>query len=211
MPEGADTLLLAGEKATFDDPFRMFRVIQGITDSPEAVAIATQRTVAEFAADGVRYLELRSTPRAVPGRMSRLQYCEAVLDQLDSGTVEGIAVKLLLSVDRWRPEELEDTAALLQLLQPRYPGLLAGLDISGDARVGHLEPLLPRLAQLRAEGVRLAVHLAEVPNQAEVAAVLAFGPDRIGELVSPPHAMSQATAPASTQVWAGVPRSGRRC
>ena len=47
-----------------------------------------------------------------------------------------------------------------------------GLDISGDPRVGDLTPILPELQQLKQEGVRLAVHLAEVPAEGEVGAGL---------------------------------------
>ena len=133
MPEDSETLIRSGEKGTFDDPFRMFGIIQGITDSPEAVGLATRATVQEFAEDGVRYLELRSTPRAVEGRMTREQYCRAILDQL-LVTREDIRVKLLLAIDRRRLEDMEDTVALFKKLSPLYPGLLAGLDISGDAR-----------------------------------------------------------------------------
>ena len=69
---------------------------------------------------------------------------------------------------------------LFKRLSSSYPGLLVGLDLSGDARVGDLVPLLPRLSQLRSEGISLAVHLAEVPNHEETSAVLATNPDRIG-------------------------------
>ena len=39
--------------------------------SPKAVRMATRDVIREFAEDGVRYLELRSTPRAVQNRMTR--------------------------------------------------------------------------------------------------------------------------------------------
>lgn len=184
MPEDSDTLIKSGEKGTFDDPFRMFGIIQGITDNPEAVSLATRATVSEFASDGVRYLELRSTPRQVVGRMTREEYCRAILDELASLPPEGITVKLILAIDRRRLEDMEDTVNLFQRLSPSYPGLLVGLDLSGDARVGDLVPLLPRLSQLRQEGIQLAIHLAEVPNPVEVAALLKFKPDRIGEFYS---------------------------
>ena len=180
MPEDSDTLIKSGDKGTFDDPFRMFAIIQGITDNPQAVSLATRATIAEFASDGVRYLELRSTPRQVVGRMTREEYCRAILDEL-TRPLDGITVKLILAIDRRRLEDMEDTVNLFHRLSPSYPGLLVGLDLSGDARVGDLVPLLPRLSQLRDEGIRLAVHLAEVPNPVEVAALLNFKPDRIGE------------------------------
>ena len=134
----------------------------------------------EFALDGVRYLELRSTPRKVEGRMTREEYCRAILEELTTPP-EGLTAKLILSIDRRRLEDMEDTVDLFKRLSSSYPGLLVGLDLSGDARVGDLVPLLPRLSQLRSEGISLAVHLAEVPNPTEVSALLKFKPDRIGE------------------------------
>lgn len=48
---------------TFDDVFPLFGVVQALTDHPEGVAQAVRGVVADFQAEGVRYLELRSTPR----------------------------------------------------------------------------------------------------------------------------------------------------
>ena len=51
----------------------MFKLIHQIVDDVEAVAIVTKDVIREFAEDGVRYLELRSTPRDVPatGKITR--------------------------------------------------------------------------------------------------------------------------------------------
>ena len=48
------------------------------------------------------YLELRTTPREVPGRMSKSEYCLTVLDEIIRvGNVRrDVTVKLLLAVDR---------------------------------------------------------------------------------------------------------------
>ena len=56
----------------------------------------------EFADDGVRYLELRSTPREVPDRMTKSEYCCTVLDEMMEvvNIRKDITVKLLLAVDR---------------------------------------------------------------------------------------------------------------
>lgn len=42
----------------------------------------TKDVIFEFAADNVIYLELRTTPRAVPGVMTRTQYIQAVIDTI---------------------------------------------------------------------------------------------------------------------------------
>ena len=45
----------------------MFSLVHAITDNPWAVSEATRDVIRDFAADGVVYLELRTTPRQVPG------------------------------------------------------------------------------------------------------------------------------------------------
>jgi hypothetical protein len=46
---------------------QMFSLVHAITDNPWAVSEATRDVIRDFAADGVVYLELRTTPRQVPG------------------------------------------------------------------------------------------------------------------------------------------------
>ena len=52
-------------KLTIDEVFDAFRVIQKLTDTFETVEMACYLTLAEFAAENVKYIELRSTPRNV--------------------------------------------------------------------------------------------------------------------------------------------------
>ena len=69
----------------------------------------------------VRYLELRSTPRAVAGRMEREEYCTALLGEAARANRTaglGITVRVLLAVDRRQlPAGLGETARLLRKLR----------------------------------------------------------------------------------------------
>ena len=66
--------------------------------------------------------------------------------------------------------------------EEKYRDILVGLDISGDPRVSNLTEVLGKITELRSkEGLKFAIHLAEVPNHEETSAVLATNPDRIGE------------------------------
>ena len=184
MPQDCDTLIEKGKSGTFDDPFRMFSIIHSITDNPEAVRMAAREVIKEFDNDGVKYLELRSTPREVEGRMTKTDYCKSVLEEIiaarDGGL--GIRVKLLLAVDRRKLECLQETLELYRVFKtdPKYKNLVVGLDISGDPRMGDLLSVMDKLKEIRAEGIKLAIHLAEVSNPEEVGAFLSFNPDRIG-------------------------------
>ena len=56
---------------------------------------------------------------------------------------------------------------------PRHDKILVGLDISGDPRVGDLRSVLEEVTRLRSEdGVKMAIHLAEIVNPDEIGAVL---------------------------------------
>ena len=61
------------DQLTIEQVFDAFREIQKLTDTKEAVTLATYLTLGEFASDNVKYIELRSTPRSA-------WYGEAVID-----------------------------------------------------------------------------------------------------------------------------------
>ena len=69
-----------------------------------------------------------------------------------------ITVKLLLSIDRRQLASMDDIVCLYTQLRstPRYASILAGLDISGDPRVGDLRTVVDRLAKLREKSVKVA-------------------------------------------------------
>ena len=188
MPDNCDLIIDGGEYGTNKDPFLIFPIIHAVTDNVDAVRSVTRDVVKEFAEDGVRYLELRTTPRDVPGRMNKLEYCTTVLEEIirisedNSGDESVITVKLLLSVDRKHLASLDDIVDLYKSLKrdARYARVLAGLDISGDPRVNDLRTVSDKLIKLKTEGVKVAVHLAEIVNHDETGAVLDIGPDRIG-------------------------------
>lgn len=77
--------------------FEVFKAVQNLTDSSDAVTLATYLTIIEFANDGVKYLELRSTPR---GKW----YIEAILKGIETAmNSSDIIVRYLPSIDRARP------------------------------------------------------------------------------------------------------------
>ncbi|XP_059090903.1 adenosine deaminase-like protein [Tigriopus californicus] len=168
---------------TFDDVFPLFGVVQALTDHPEAVAQAVEAVIDDFAADGVRYLELRSTPRAVPDRMTKLQYMRTILETMETRNARGqILSKYLVSWDRRQSlATAEETLALALDLRAEFPNTLVGVDLSGDPRSGDARSFIPLLEKARHHGLKLAIHLAEVPNETETWSILTeLKPDRIG-------------------------------
>ena len=47
-------LINPGESLDLENVFSVFKTVQNLTDSPEAVTLATQLTIKEFAEDGVK-------------------------------------------------------------------------------------------------------------------------------------------------------------
>eukprot|EP00892_Ulva_mutabilis_P003273 jgi/Ulvmu1/1317/UM011_0045.1 len=93
---------------------------------------------------------------------------------------QGLTVRLLLSIDR-----REGTAAAqdtVRLAAEYAAAGVVGVDLSGNPTIGDWDTWLPALVACRKAGLAVTVHAGEVPNIAEVDAILAFVPDRVGHL-----------------------------
>ena len=62
----------------FDAVYDTFFAAQFLIDHLDAVELATRRVLEEFAADHVVYLEIRTTPRHVDGKMEQIQHITKV-------------------------------------------------------------------------------------------------------------------------------------
>ena len=188
LPAEADAFKnLTAANASFDATYAIFRVAQSIVDHPAAVELAATRVIEEFRDDGVAFLELRSTPRQIDGKMSKEEYVEAVVSAIKKCNTEPnsstIIVKYLVSIDRrGSVADAEEALKLCLDMKARHSEVVVGLDLSGDARVNHLADFLPVLKSGKDRGLFVTVHLAEVPNVEEISAFFAadFRPDRIG-------------------------------
>ena len=116
--------------------------------------------LSEFAADNVRYLELRTTlrPKEVSG-FGKEEYLLTVLDEIDRTLQElnTIVVRLVVSVDR--RQTLEDALDTMELAHKHRQRGIVGVDLCGDPTVWLAFPppqfpnptcLCPELPSLRA-------------------------------------------------------------
>ncbi|XP_053128586.1 adenosine deaminase-like protein isoform X2 [Hemicordylus capensis] len=179
------TTIDKGKKRSLEECFQMFKIIHQITTRTEDILLVTKDVIQEFAADGVKYLELRSTPREEPTTgMTKRTYVEAVLEGIRQCKEEelDIDVRFLISVDRrGGPVVAKETVKLAEELLLSTDGVVVGLDLSGNPTAGHGRDFLEPLLEAKKAGLRLALHLSEIPNQEEESKLLlGLPPDRIG-------------------------------
>ncbi|KAM8972243.1 N6-Methyl-AMP deaminase [Pelodytes ibericus] len=178
------TMIDKGQKRTLDECFEMFRIIHQVTDTTDDILMVTKDVIKEFAADGVKYLELRSTPRDSATGMTKRTYVETVLEGIRQCKEEevDIDVRFLLAIDRRGGTAVaKDTVKLAEEFFHATDGLVVGLDLSGDPTVGHGKDFMDPLSEAKRSGLKLALHLSEVPSQEEETTLLLnIPPDRIG-------------------------------
>ena len=187
-PQLWETTILKGEKRALADCFLMFKMIHTLVNDEESVRIVAHEVVREFADDGVVYLELRSTPRANPATgMTKHSYVQAILCGIDKALSEcrtTMHVRLLLSIDRRQSvAEAMDTVelALAHVEQTPHHTRVVGIDLSGDPTVGDIPALLPVLHSAKERGLKLSLHVSEIPQRnEETALLLSVCPDRLG-------------------------------
>ncbi|KAG7246606.1 hypothetical protein CRUP_010704, partial [Coryphaenoides rupestris] len=116
--------------------------------------------------------------------LTKRRYVETVLEAVQQCKNEGvdIDVRFLVAVDRRNGAEVAmQTVKLAEEFMLSTDGLVVGLDLSGDPTVGHSRDLLPALVNAKNCGLKLALHLSEVPSQLEeTGLLLTLPPDRIG-------------------------------
>ncbi|OAD75759.1 hypothetical protein PHYBLDRAFT_154832 [Phycomyces blakesleeanus NRRL 1555(-)] len=162
-----------------DDFFPLFRFIYQLTDDEPSVVIATRNVISDFERDGVRYLELRTTPRENPATgMTKKSYLAAVLSAINE-VRKSIVVRLIVSIDR--RDTLEKAQEAVDLaLHFRSQGVV-GIDLCGHVMEGSFVALRPAFDRAKQHGFPLTLHFGEVKeNMAESLELLSIQPNRLG-------------------------------
>ncbi|XP_053975290.1 adenosine deaminase-like protein isoform X1 [Hylaeus volcanicus] len=180
--EDCENIITNVEKfSSLSECFKVFDVAHSLTVTPEAVFHSAYDVIEEFNADNVIYLELRSTPRAIDGQMSKQEYIEAIIKafRLCKTDFPDILVKLLISINRKQGyKSAEENIDLAINFFKKYPQYIVGLDLSGDPMTG--DAFLELLKKARIAGLKIAAHCAEISNEIETKDILEFKPDRLG-------------------------------
>lgn len=185
-------------RSTLAECFEIFRAVHDAVCTGPDIARITREAVADFAADGVRYVELRTTPRDLADGVSAAGYVDIVVDAARRAIADGaldIAVGVLVSVDRARSTaEAERNVRIAAQHAPRaavegthagapFAGVV-GVDVSGNPAAGSFGALRPALDYARdGAGLPVTVHMAECDRPAEALDILAWAPRRVGHAV----------------------------
>ncbi len=186
-----------GEPYTFENFLSKFSTLRLFYRSPEIIARVTRETIADAAADNVRYLELRFTPVA----LSRAQgYSLAeVMDWVIEGARladrdYGVTTRLIASVNRH--ESLALAAQVSYLAAERIEQGIVGLDLAGNEADFPAGPFGPIFRSARQKGLRITAHAGEWgPGENVLDALNELEAERIGHgirVLEHPQALEQA-------------------
>lgn len=142
----------------------------------------------DFQADGVVYLELRTTPRAIPEHgISKDDYIKTILDLLrmhNDDPSNTMRVFLIVSVDRRNTAvEAEDVVDLA--IKYRSAGVV-GVDLCGNPAKGDVRIFTDAFKRAKASGLKMTLHFAETEASAtdlELQTLLSWQPDRLGHVI----------------------------
>eukprot|EP01105_Mastigella_eilhardi_P007400 TRINITY_DN18863_c0_g1_i1.p1 TRINITY_DN18863_c0_g1~~TRINITY_DN18863_c0_g1_i1.p1 ORF type:complete len:353 (-),score=102.53 TRINITY_DN18863_c0_g1_i1:35-1093(-) len=221
--DGLDQAFSRVRRDAYGDCFRVFDAVHAAVDSLAVLRRVARECVEDFAADGAAYCEIRTTPRAgmLPAGSTKRQYVEAVLAGLHDGcAATGTRAGLLLSVDRGSdtPATAADTVDVAVAAVAEGGDVLArvvGIDFSGNPYKGHFSDYVPALRRARAACLRIALHFSERPDGSdpEMAAMLAFGADRIGHAlyIDDPTTAALVASPLPLEVCLSSSVQTRSC
>lgn len=186
------TAVLTCKRNSFFPLFSSY--IYNLLTDEASIRYAAQAVLADFHADGVVYLELRTTPRATPS-LSADAYVALLVDAICAFEADNPALhtRLILTIDRRHDlptaEAIVDTALRHRPRSAATPGVV-GIDLAGlpsakpGGAVRELAPAFRRARQ--ADGLGLTVHFAEDEasgTRAELDELLSWEPDRLGHVI----------------------------
>ncbi|KAM0749303.1 Metallo-dependent hydrolase [Meredithblackwellia eburnea MCA 4105] len=168
-----------------DDFFPLFsRFVYRLTSTASSITFATKAVLLSFAHSGCCYLELRTTPRAVPStNMSLSDYVKAVRLGFDEffQTEEAEKMKAFLILSCDRRHDLSTVEKVVDLAIGNK-GLVVGIDVCGDPNVvPDVREWVPAFKRAKKNGLGVTVHLGELEGQLSTQAMdLLLEPDRLG-------------------------------
>lgn len=173
-----------------DNLSRFFPLFSGyiyqLCGDVDSIKYSTFSVLRDFENDGVAYLELRTTPRAIPSHnVSKGRYVDTVLSCIDEFESSKMKAYLILSIDRQNsPAEAIEVVDLA--IQYKARGVV-GVDLCGNPSKGDVALYRDAFIRAKTHGLRVTVHFAEVPASStdkELETLLSYEPHRLGHAIN---------------------------
>ncbi|HEY46633.1 MAG TPA: adenosine deaminase [Anaerolineae bacterium] len=171
-----------GEPRTSANFLAKFQHLRSFFRSPEIIHRFTWETIADAAADNVRYLELHFTPVALSetGEFPLSEVVDWVIESASTAAVEhALELGLILSVNRHEGVKYAEQVAHIAL--DRSDRGVVGLSLAGDEAGHSAEPFEPIFSAVRKAGLGISIHAGEWAGPENIRfAIEAMGAPRIG-------------------------------
>lgn len=149
---------------------------------------STKAVLQEFQADGVVYLELRTTPRAMAeAGVTKEAYVKSILDILkahNDNSANTMRAFLILSIDR--RNTVQEADQVVELATKYQHHGVVGVDLCGDPARGDVSIFANAFAKVKSVGLKITLHFAEGEVSAtdfELQTLLSWKPDRLGHVI----------------------------
>lgn len=206
-----DTKLNVADWGSFFDVFS--KSIYHLCNDVDSISYAASSILADFQNDGVRYLELRTTPREIRDDqgniiVSKETYILTVLDAIDSlrkqqnqiNETERMSVYLIISIDRARDTSASAMEVVdLAIKHRKYNNelFIVGIDLCGNPTKGHVSIFEHAFAHAKSHDLKITLHFAETASSGdlkELETLLSFDPDRLGHVIHVPDGIKEKIA-----------------
>ena len=178
--------IVASDPASSEAFLSKFVHLREFFKSPKFIRRMAYEAVADAAADNVKYMELRFTPKALAATQgySFEDVTDWVLDTSNKAAAElGIVVKHILSMNRNESVQIGERVARLAV--DRMDQGVVGLDLAGDEANYLAAPFAPIFRAARQAGLNLTIHAGEWAGAESVRETIdEIGPSRIGHGVN---------------------------
>jgi len=167
------------------------KYIYNLCSTKASLIQSTTSVLTDFETDGVVYLELRTTPRAIPSEnLTKSDYISTILSCITDFNVKSpsLVTKLILSIDR--RNTLEQALEVVDLALAYRDQGVVGIDLCGDPAKGDVSIFRPAFQKAKDNDLNITIHFAEAPASAtekELRTLLEYEPKRIGHVIHVPE------------------------
>jgi len=170
--------LFQGDAASLEDYLDAFRHTFGVMQTPEAMRRVAYECIADHAAEGVVYAEIRFAPSLhLRAGMTRNEAIAAVVDGLSDARREfGVESGVIVDIMRQDSDSMEVAEAAAS---HAGKGVVA-IDLAGP-EAGYPAPLHESaISAARDAGLRVTIHAGEGDGVESISGALAIGAERLG-------------------------------